>query len=1456
MYNFLSKINNNIYAKIGAIALLCVVFFTFIFILFVKYFISYSYIENKIENITGLKIELTKPQSNFDFKFNLNTKAQELNIYNKDKTIKFLTIKNPNITFKPIGLLFNKAYFKNISADDIKINAKRNPDGKIDLIEVLNKDFNKLLNKNIILTRLEGNIKNTDITFSDNFQTNSIINLNLKNTNVSISKRKKYLSINQIGTIKTIKNNIEQISYLNLNIHSKYPFNKTTQKDLKVNINLDNLNLYIFNDLAKKYISNEINSFEGSANLAIQTQNENQKLTLNVTNPTIKLKDKKTISPFKNNILLEGFFDIQKNELNFKDLKIQAKDLFISSNGKIANIFKKPNIELNVDFKDTQINNLIPFIPDNAIFYRPKGIPTLKKSNFFGLAQGNLNIKAYPLNIEGNLKVKDVHIPNYPKPYKQNDVNARFMGDKVRIYTRIYTPDNEYVLVDGISNLDDSLWGKYSVKSTSRIDLAYAQMYLVPIQQIIGFNIGPVPIMDISGFGNINISTQGTINDAQIFGTFNAYNSNAEIEGLSAKLTNGKCSLIFKDRDLIFKEIKGKLDEADFLLEGKGNTKGEVNLNAKITNAKTDKVLKIFNNSIITNPYANFTKQIKTATGDFSADINLNGKIKDYENPDFFKSLLLSGILQTKNNNVILNNNLELKNLSGILNFGLKQKGQFKFNLNNSIFSGEFASNDNLSKISTGENFNIQASILSNKIAFSDITQNLSKLNSLKENQRKILEELSDINFYSKLSLKTQGLISLSNINPENLKFSGYLLGLNSTKTKDVKFNSGIIKINNNKLTLDNFDANIKAGKIKGKGNISSVFSKTPVGDMALFLENIELDKISEIIPKIKSSNIKINNGQIFFKNNNLKLNAMSLNYASTPIFLNAVIKDIYNGRIFDSNFSTIIDENSADNIINPYLISPFKITGEVPLKGTFKGNLDNYSIDFSAIFPKNSDISFNGANLGDINHKRELSGNINVSNNVAKIHNLKLIKYIANQNNKINPITTLKASGQIVQKDNSFFYNDFKIATNTPINVRILNLIFKKSILKKGNFDCNISLSGNIKLPKINGKFNLYDLDIPLYNTKVDNIKASISNNFIDGEILAKNKQSDLKIKLHALNKLIAPYVVKDVIISSDNFNIDEILSDITPTQTKTDITPKTEFNVKPEDIVVEKGSFNFKDVQYDKISAQNIKGNLNYKNNIVNIKNMMLDIAQGVISANGNYDIKTTKLKLEAQMSNCDSNILTKDFLKLPNQIFGKIDGTISLSGKKLHTYDGINSIKSNIDFSIDNGKMPKLGSLEYLLRAGNLFKNGIMGLSLNNLIEVLTPYKTGEFEKISGKLSIANGEIETLNIFSKGKNLSLFLDGNYSILENFADIKIYGKLSQNISNALGAVGNASINQLVEALTQAKRNKNEKNTELQNNLDKIPPIESQSSEPRYFKARVLGDINKENYIKSFNWI
>ncbi len=1437
--------------------LLSVIILIFVFVAgIIKNIVSINNIESLFEKNTGLKLQVEKSNISFNSKLDLIFSANCVNIYNSNKSLKFVTIKNPNITIKPFSLFVKKINIKDMAIEEIAVVLSRNEKGEIDFLNALNKkELEKFKNSDITLSRLVSKINNINLTFIDEYKVKSKTKLCLSNTDIDISKKHKVFKLSQKGKITTLINSKEQVANLSVDIDSKYPFKNS--KDVNLNINLNDVNLYIFNDAAKKYISKDILSLDGILNLNIYSNKDsdfNKTIKLSINKPTLKLNDGKIISPYQN-VLLSSIFKYENNVFEFSNLDVISNELNIKAKGKVEKLFSKnPVPDINVVLNNTQLNNFIYFLPDNLIYYRPKGIPSLKKSNFHALLKGNMNIKSFtPVDITGNLKAENVHIPNYPKSFIQNDVNVLFMKDKMRVFTRVYTPQNEYVIVDGVSNLDDSLYGKYAVKSTRNIDLAFAKLYLVPVQQIIGFNIGPVPIMQISGYGNIDIKTQGTLKDAQIFGSFEARNATAKLDGLAANLVNGDCKLVFNDRELIFKEIKGKMDGADFLLTGKGNTKGDVDLNVKIANAKTSSILRIFNNSIISKPYLSMTKQIAATSGLMGASINLKGKIEDYENKEFLNALLLSGNLNLKQNKIILKNRLGAKNVTGVLNFGNSQSAFFELFIGNSKFNVHFNSKTPIEKIAKDGLIDFRSNIASNKVSFRDIVNEVKNASFMNNSLKRLTSNLFGINFYSKININSKGIININNINFDNIQNDGYIIGLNSEENAGIKFNSGLIKIKENKLIFENFDAIIAQGGVKIKGYIDNFMSKTPKGDMVVYLKDINLNKLNQIIPKIKVTSSKLKSGKIIVKNDDIKLNSLSIDYESMPVFINAQIKDIYNKQEFSADFSTIANEVTCDNIINPYLTYPVKITGEIPVKGSFRGDLNNYQIDFSSKIPRNSDISFSGANLGDTNHDREIAGRISVSDNIAVIHNLRLIKYIRNQNNKINPITALRVNGEAISHNNEIYYNNLRISTSAPINVRILNLVFKKSLLKQGNFECDISLNGNYKEPRITGKANLQDLDIPLYDTKINNIKVSISNKFIDADINAKNKESDLTLKLRALNKLEPPYIINRVDVVSQKIDIADLLNNLAVPSQKTDINKKQDLIIKPDDIVIKDGSFSIKDVVYGKINSQNLKGDFNYDNNEFHLKNIVLDIAQGTISAKGRYGVNTSKLALSANMNGCDANTLAKQFLNLENQIFGKAYGSVVLSAKNINTPDNIKNVKSEVEFSIDKGKMPKLGSLEYLLRAGNLFKNGLLGFSLNNLIEVLTPYKTGEFENIKGQLSIDSGEIKNLQIYSKGKNLSLYLDGNYSILENYADIKIYGKLSQNISNALGKVGNVSINQLITSLSGNKTK--QRSAETVEKMSKIPSIEIENPEPRYFRVKVLGDINKDNYIKSFNW-
>ena len=1432
------------------IIIICIVFCLILGIFGARKLLNYDFIEKTFLNVTNLKLELINPKTTIGLNLSVKFKADKINIYNKEKTQNFASIDSVDTYFRPIGLLFNKINIKKANFKDITINLSLK-NGELDIISALNKDFlNSIKKTKPIYNLLNFKAEKLTLNYTDKAFKTSV---ELDNTKFNISKSKHQFIFLTNGKIDTsINKNLEKAT-IAVDIASKYPFEKNKKEDLKTNVEIKNINLLTFNELVQNYISKDIKEFRGNVDLYLKTQDENQKGTINIFNHKIILKDNKIIVPYKEKISISSLFNINKDSLFLKDLTLKSNELNVKVNGKIDKLSSKsPKIDLLTDIKNTQLNHFVYYFPDNLIFYRPQGIPTLKNSNFYGVIDGNMEIKNEPVDAKGNIKVSNVHIPKVEKPYKQNDVYITLLGDRMRVYSKVYTPQNEYVIIDGISILDTSMQGSYNVSSSKNIDLVFAKKYLIPIQQIIGFNIGPVPNMEITGIGNINIKTKGSLFDPQVFGEFSANNATASIKNINTTLTKGYCKLVFDNRTVHLKDVRGKINNADFTLKGSGNTKGELKLEAIIGNIPLGNLLEIFNETIITKEFSKITKNISATSGKADVDLILEGVVpnNNYEDSEFFKYLNPSGKLTLKNNKIALKNQIKAEKIKGTIDFGKEQKAIIESFLGGSKFNIILNSKTPIEKILKDRNIVFDTNIVSAKFNSVDIYNQIKNLAPFSKYLRQINVNKDYIRFFAKTNLNIAAKFNIDNYNIQNPTIFGYLTGLNDKNSAFV-FNGGNVKFNGKKAILDKINISLPYGDVKINGDINNPVSAEPNFNVRALLEDINLSKLNTFFPKIKFKQSYLKNGEIILKNHDIKFNNINISYEEMPLFVNAQIKNIFKNTSIQTKFSTIINENTTDSLINPYLISPLKIKGEIPIKGFIKGTNENYTVSFKTKIPKNSDVSFMGANVGDVNYNRELNGNIEVVKDVAKINELKLIKFITNQNNKTNPLTMLKIDGKIKQIKEDIFYDNLRIATSSPMNVRMLNLIFKKSLLKKGVFDCNIALNGNSKAPKIIGKAYFSDLDIPLYSTKVDSIDFDMSKSIISGKIIAKSKDNDVDIAFRAPNNLVAPFTIDELNIESNKLNINSLLNSLIQQAPKSDIALKQDVIIKPQDIIISKGSVDLKEIQYDKIEAKNLKSHFNFKDNVLTLENMIFDIAQGKITASGKYNLSSTKLNLKAAIEECNSNLLVYQFLHLSDQIFGKMNGNIELTGSNLNTPQNIKNINSKITFSIENGKMTKLGSLEYLLRAGNIIKNGLLNLSLNNLIQILTPYKTGEFENIKGNLTISKGCVKNLEIMTKGKNMSLLIEGNYDILKNFADANIYGKLSQNVSNSLGMFGNASIKQIFDSITMNKI-KSENNLEI---INKIPSIENENPTPRYFKARVLGDINKENYIKSFNW-
>ena len=144
-------------------------------------------------------------------------------------------------------------------------------------------------------------------------------------------------------------------------------------------------------------------------------------------------------------------------------------------------------------------------------------------------------------------------------------------------------------------------------------------------------------------------------------------------------------------------------------------------------------------------------------------------------------------------------------------------------------------------------------------------------------------------------------------------------------------------------------------------------------------------------------------------------------------------------------------------------------------------------------------------------------------------------------------------------------------------------------------------------------------------------------------------------------------------------------------------------------------------------------------------------------------------------------------------------------------------------------------------------------MLAYTINSIIDIITPLKTGEFSDISGSIKISGGIAEDIKISTKGENLNLYMKGNYNFVTSNAQMYVFGLLSKKIRTPLGAVGNMSLNTLFNLIPGVKL---EDNSPFISDINKIPGIELSKDNFRKFIAEIRGDITGEGYVKSFRWI
>ncbi len=763
----------------------------------------------------------------------------------------------------------------------------------------------------------------------------------------------------------------------------------------------------------------------------------------------------------------------------------------------------------------------------------------------------------------------------------------------------------------------------------------------------------------------------------------------------------------------------------------------------------------------------------------------------------------------------------------------------------------------------------------------------------------KITEFINDVNGNADLNMNINGEIKdISELKlGKNVHFKGEL-ALYSVKSKILNLSKKILPVNG-KVKFNDFDMNLNFtsyighSKILISGNLSDDKANISFNTDKIFINDIiktfilpfeiqntknrdssylqlkgkysgPIEKpdlknfITEGLVSLKNGSyvykplnmpVNISNSQIFVNNNKLTIKRTPLQLGTMSAVIGGNINNIFEKPYFDISIFSRPNQKFLDYVYNSSAIYPIKIKGNASFSGLISGNIDKLNVNSSIKLDKNSNIYYMGASIGSSSDPINLTLNSTIE---PKRLNLKLF------NIEKAGVKNLSASGTITNNFDNTAFSNFKINTYVPTDMKIFNILFKKPFIKKGYFTSTLLLNGTSKEPVIRGNLNLFDMDIPFIDSTIQNVSLKFLPDNISASLTGTVLNNKFTLNVSALNKLKPPYVVTQGKLIAGELNLDKVFETITGYEVA-----QIDYNNSDK----KSNSFNFNDyyvknfivsadgVYVNKTQAKNLYADISLKNGNIKVDPFKFKMAKGNMEGSVSHNTKNRKSEFNLLVTGADADTLSTSLVDLKGQLFGDVDGQLKFTcigdnqEKCLKTLDG------KVDFIIKEGRMPKLGSLEYLLKAGNLVKSGLTGLSVNSILNLVSPLKTGSFDSIRGAITIEKGIAEKIQILSNSKDLNLFITGTYDLSSKYADMYVFGRLARKFSAGLGPVGNLSINTLFNTIPGVNLSTSQ-DTKLLNGINKIPGLELSNKAFRVFAAEIHGDISGEDYVESFKWI
>ncbi|MBR6126807.1 hypothetical protein IKQ21_03895 [bacterium] len=265
----------------------------------------------------------------------------------------------------------------------------------------------------------------------------------------------------------------------------------------------------------------------------------------------------------------------------------------------------------------------------------------------------------------------------------------------------------------------------------------------------------------------------------------------------------------------------------------------------------------------------------------------------------------------------------------------------------------------------------------------------------------------------------------------------------------------------------------------------------------------------------------------------------------------------------------------------------------------------------------------------------------------------------------------------------------------------------------------------------------------------------------------------------------------------------------------------------VKESELTINNWEIAINEIIRDKFVLKNVKLVGSLKKHIFKFKMNDLNFADGIIKADGVYDFAKNISKMAFEAKNINSNKVAEMTLNLKDQIEGIAQAKVDINAKDMFKF-----IDAHCVFEVKEGFLPKLGDTEFMIKDSKYKLSEITNFDLSQ--------KDLMKDDIKGSFDVHNTELKNIDITTWHKLSAMFLEGNYEMEKQYADLQLFWKYSKEAPKGIRIFG-VPLNLILKVVFRPENSKEIYKTEL----SKIPNISSDEKNTIYYRIHLNGDIN-----------